>query len=69
MNVSYSQSIIVSQSTNPSDLSVESRARTLIDAGAAVNNVTGSKASLPRQKPWIVLASDSEGRVYEGQLD
>jgi hypothetical protein len=31
--------------------------------------VTGSKARLPWQKPWIVLASDGEGRVYEGRLD
>ena len=63
------QSIIVCQSTDPTALSVEDSPRTLIDAGAAVNNVTGSKARLPWQKPWIVLASDGEGRVYEGRLD
>lgn len=62
------KSIIVCQSTTPAKLSVAGRATPLIDADAVVNNVTGSKARLPGKRPWIVLASDQEGRVYEGQL-
>lgn len=33
-----------------------------------INNVTGSKMPLPKGAPWIVLASDNEGRVYETDL-
>ena len=41
----------------------------LIDAGAgvAVNNVTGCKGRLPAGG-GVVLASDNQGRVYEGLL-
>ncbi len=63
------RSVIVCQSTRAAELSLDGGRKTLIDAGAAVNNVTGSKARLPRQAPWIVLASDDEGRVYEGRLE
>lgn len=44
-------------------------ARILINPGAAVNNVTGCKAPLPTGIPWIVLASDVEGNIYEGQIE
>jgi cell wall assembly regulator SMI1 len=33
-----------------------------------VNNVTGPKAAFPPNAPWIVLASDNEGNVYEADL-
>lgn len=33
-----------------------------------VNNVTGPKNSFPENVPWIVLASDKEGNVYEADL-
>ncbi|MBT31684.1 MAG: hypothetical protein CMO01_18665 [Thalassobius sp.] len=33
-----------------------------------INNVTGSKNPLPANAPWIILASDEEGRVYEADL-
>lgn len=49
--------------------SVEKEARPLISAGARVNNVTGCKARLPAGVPWIVLASDHEGNVYEARID
>jgi len=42
---------------------------TLIAPGTAVNNVTGCKATLPAGSPWIVLASDASGRVYEGLIE
>lgn len=31
-------------------------------------NVTGPKFPFPANGPWIILASDSEGRVYEADL-
>lgn len=33
-----------------------------------VQNVTGPKLPFPVDAPWIVLASDTEGRVYEADL-
>jgi len=33
-----------------------------------VRNVTGPKFPFPVNVPWIILASDSEGRVYEADL-
>lgn len=62
-------SVIVVQTTSPQRIELAGAARTLIDAGTEVNNVTGSKRRLPRRGPWIVLASDAEGRVYEARLD
>jgi len=48
---------------------VDGEAGALIAAdGVSVNNVTGSKAALPTGVPWIVLASDEKGRVYEGEI-
>ena len=38
------------------------------DGTRFVNNVTGSKAPLPENAPWIVLASDNEGNVFEADL-
>jgi hypothetical protein len=35
---------------------------------AIVNNCTMSKAPFPTGVPWIVLASDGQGRVYEANL-
>ncbi len=35
---------------------------------AKVNDVTGPKAAFPASGPWIVLASDTEGRVYEADV-
>lgn len=35
---------------------------------AKVNDCTVSKDSFPANAPWIVLASDAEGRVYEADL-
>jgi hypothetical protein len=44
-------------------------ARPLIAAGTRINNVTGCKARLPSGYPWIVLASDHQGNVYEARID
>ena len=33
-----------------------------------VNNITGPKAMFPPNGPWIILASDSKGNVYEADL-
>lgn len=52
---------------NAATLNVASQS--LIDPATSINNVTGCKAMLPNGQPWIVLASDEAGHVYEGQLD
>jgi hypothetical protein len=47
-------------------------ARTVIapdDPTARVNDITGPKAAFPATGPWIVLASDAQGRVYEADLN
>ncbi len=49
--------------------SLEEVARPLIAAGTRINNVTACKGRLPAGYPWIVLASDHEGNVYEGRID
>lgn len=33
-----------------------------------INNVTGPRHPFPSNAPWIVLASDQEGRIYEADL-
>jgi hypothetical protein len=48
---------------------LEKEAQPLISAGTRINNVTGCKERLPEGAPWIVLASDHEGNVYEARLD
>lgn len=35
---------------------------------ARINDLTTPKAPFPASAPWIVLASDAEGRVYEADL-
>lgn len=62
-------SLIVAQVTPTDRIQVEGPAATILDAAAPVNNVTGSKARLPKERPWIVLASDAQGGVYEAHLD
>jgi hypothetical protein len=37
-------------------------------AERAINNVTGPRHAFPENAPWIVLASDSNGGVYEADL-
>jgi hypothetical protein len=63
------QSVIAWQTTDLPRLNLATAAQTLIDAVAGVNNVTGPKASLPAGHPWIVLASDEAGNVYEARID
>jgi len=48
---------------------LEEVAQPLIAAGTRINNVTACKARLPAGYPWIVLASDHEGNVYEARID
>lgn len=33
-----------------------------------INNITGPKASFPAVGPWIILASDNKGNLYEADL-
>lgn len=65
------ESLIACQTTDPGRIQIAAAAQPLIEAetATAVNNVTGSKARLPQGAPWIVLASDPAGNVYEARLD
>jgi len=40
----------------------------VIAGDQSVNNVTGPRHAFPTNAPWIVLASDSDGQVYEADL-
>lgn len=40
----------------------------LLAAKSSLNNVTGCKQALPSDAPWIILASASNGNVYEAVL-
>lgn len=33
-----------------------------------VNNITGPKSAFPKDGPWIILASDRKGNIYEADL-
>ncbi len=44
-------------------------ARQLIGPIAGINNVTGAKMPHPPRAPVVVLASDAQGRVYEGLIE
>jgi hypothetical protein len=59
---------IAMQSTALRELRLDVAARKLLDAAVPVNNVTGPKAAFPADAPWIVLASDDMGRVYEADI-
>lgn len=63
------QSAIVWQSHDPARLVLDRPAAALIDAGIHISDATGCKASLPPDGPWIILASDKAGNVYEGRID
>jgi hypothetical protein len=54
---------------NVNAVAVAAPSEPLIDPAGAVNNVTGCKAPFPTRYPWIVLASDALGHVYEGRID
>jgi hypothetical protein len=48
---------------------LEEVAQPSIAAATRINNVTACKARLPVGHPWIVLASDHHGNVYEARID
>ncbi len=33
-----------------------------------INDITGPKHAFPSDGPWIILASDSKGNIYEANL-
>jgi hypothetical protein len=63
---------IVFARVNPGQSEAVESPRTVIAPDPAYNsviqNVTGPRAPFPEDAPWIVLASDQEGRVYEADL-
>lgn len=62
------QSYIVMQSTATQPLQLDTVAAPLIDGGKAVNNVTAAKAPPADHAPWLVLASDEKGNIYEAEI-
>lgn len=60
--------VIVWQSTARNSINLAPRAAVLLDSDGLLNNVTGAKAAPPAGQPWIVLASDAEGRVFEARV-
>jgi hypothetical protein len=63
------QSTIAWQSTELPRLNLVPVAAPLLDAVTQLNDVTGCKSRLPAGQPWIVLASDQDGNVYEARLN
>ncbi len=59
---------IVWQGTTRKVLDLGRKADVLLDSGGQLNNVTSLKGPLPSGQPWIVLASDPEGHIFEGRL-
>ncbi|HWL08101.1 MAG TPA: hypothetical protein VNQ76_06850 [Planctomicrobium sp.] len=51
-----------------SRLDVHREFNRLLVAESPLNNVTGCKHPFPEEAPWIVLASDQKGNVYEAVL-
>lgn len=62
-------SSIVSLVSPRPDIELHDAATEAILPVKGLNNVTGCKSFLPRCSPAIVLASDAEGRVYEGTIE
>lgn len=63
------QDVIVWQTSDRHPIDLSSAATLLLDSGGRLNDATSSKAPLPAGQPWIVLASDSDGRVFEAPLN
>ncbi|MBX3436330.1 MAG: hypothetical protein KF861_02485 [Planctomycetaceae bacterium] len=59
---------IAIQESDRNELDLAVSAERLLSASQPINNVTGPKAFFPDSGPWIVLASDAEGGVYEADL-
>jgi hypothetical protein len=55
-------------STDLQPLSLTAPEHRILSAAKPINNVTGCKGRLPAGAPWIVLASDARGDVYEAVL-
>jgi hypothetical protein len=47
---------------------LNTKGRPLIGPVAGINNVTGAKMTYPSREPVVVLASDPQGRIYEGRI-
>lgn len=64
----HPRSLIVWQQADPHRVDLSPAARPLLEGAGRLNNVTGAKAALPEDAPWLVLASDAEGNVWEADL-
>jgi hypothetical protein len=56
------------QATDRRRIDLSPAATPLLAAATRLNNATGTKARLPAGQPWIVLASDEQGNVFEARL-
>lgn len=61
-------SSIFSWTIDPATLEPRGPGEEILRAAVPLNNVTGCKQTLPDDVPWIVLASDAGGNVYEVEL-
>ena len=61
-------SIIAGMTTSIDQVDLTGRPIDLIVADQPVNNVTVPRHAFPENAPWIVLASDLSGNVYEADL-
>lgn len=62
------ESVIVWQSTPAGRVELNSEAQVLIEADTRINDVTSMKSPPQDGVPWLVLASDAEGNVYEASI-
>jgi hypothetical protein len=55
---------------DPTTIKLDQLPRLLIQASAKLNDVTSTKSVVPADKtiPWIILASDEKGNVYEAVI-
>jgi hypothetical protein len=62
------RSYIAMQTSRAGRFDPDAPTHELLAAATALNNVTGCKQRLPDDAPWIVLASDAAGNVYDAVL-
>lgn len=60
--------VIVWQTSDRQPIDLSPTATLLLDSGARLNDATGAKGPLPAGQPGMILASDSDGRVFEAEL-
>jgi hypothetical protein len=68
-NSQWNMHAIMAQSMNRKVSSMPGPPRIVIAPHLDLQNATSGKSRLPRNPPWIVLASDRWGNIYEGLIE